>query len=63
MTKDWYVAGRIQDQIDYYRDARARNQAAASQLWWVAFAAGLAAVAFGAAGIAWRRASRRGSAP
>src|SRR5271165_1516548 len=52
MTKDWYVASRIQDQIDYYRDARARNQAAAGQLWWVAFAAGLAAVAFGAAGIA-----------
>ncbi len=50
MTKDWYVAGRIQDQIGYYRDARARNQAAASQLWWVAFAAGLAAVVFGGLG-------------
>src|SRR5271165_1740079 len=50
MTKDWYVASRIQDQIGYYRDARARNQAAASQLWWVAFAAGLAAVVFGGLG-------------
>jgi membrane protein YdbS with pleckstrin-like domain len=52
MTKDWYVASRIQDQIGYYRDARARNQKAAGQLWWVAFAAGLLAVVFGAAGIA-----------
>ena len=52
MTKDWYLAGRIQDQIQFYRNARARNQAASSQLWWVAFAAGLLAVVFGAAGIA-----------
>jgi hypothetical protein len=52
MTKDWYLAGRVQEQIQFYRDARARNQAASSQLWWVAFAAGLLAIAFGAAGIA-----------
>jgi hypothetical protein len=52
MTKDWYLSGRIQDQVKYYREARARNQAISSQLWWVAFAAGLLAVVFGAAGIA-----------
>jgi len=52
LTKDWYAWARIQDQIDYYRDARARNQKAADQLWWIAFAAGLAAVVFGALG-AW----------
>jgi hypothetical protein len=52
MTKDWYLAGRIQEQIQSYRDARARNQAASSQLWWVAFAGGLLAIVFGAAGIA-----------
>jgi hypothetical protein len=52
MTKDWYLAGRIQDQIDFYRSARARNQKAVNQLWWIAFAAGLAAVVFGALG-AW----------
>jgi hypothetical protein len=32
LTKDWYGKFRIQDQIDYYRDAIARNQAATSQL-------------------------------
>ncbi len=52
MTKDWYLAGRIQDQIAYYRDARAKNRKAADRLWWIAFAAGLAAIAFGALG-AW----------
>jgi hypothetical protein len=52
ITKDWYLASRNQDQIRYYQDARARNQAASSQLWWVAFGAGLLAVIFGAAGIA-----------
>jgi hypothetical protein len=52
MAKDWYGKFRIQDQIDYYRDAIARNQAAARKLWWTAFAAGLLAVLFGAAGIA-----------
>jgi hypothetical protein len=52
ITKDWYLASRIQDQIRYYQDTRARNQAASSQLWWVAFGAGLLAVIFGAAGIA-----------
>ena len=52
MAKDWYLSERIQDQIQYYRDARGRNQAASNQLWWVAFVAGLMAVVFGAAGIA-----------
>jgi SMODS and SLOG-associating 2TM effector domain 1/SMODS and SLOG-associating 2TM effector domain 3 len=52
MTKEWYLAGRIQDQIDFYRAARTRNQKVVNQLWWVAFAAGLAAVIFGALG-AW----------
>jgi hypothetical protein len=51
MTKDWYATGRVQDQITYYRDARKRNQYGADQLWWVAFAAGLAAVLAGALGI------------
>ena len=51
MTADWYKSARIQDQIDWYRDARARQQAAANQLWWIAFAAGLAAVVFGALGV------------
>jgi hypothetical protein len=54
LTIDWYKKGRIQDQIDYYRDARVRNQKAAGALWWVAFAAGLAAVVFGALG-AWAK--------
>jgi uncharacterized membrane protein len=54
MTKDWYETGRIQDQITYYRDARKRNQGAADRLWWVAFAAGLAAVVAGAFGV-WRQ--------
>ena len=31
MTKDWYVAGRIKDQIKSYQEARARNQAKVSQ--------------------------------
>jgi SMODS and SLOG-associating 2TM effector domain 1/SMODS and SLOG-associating 2TM effector domain 3 len=52
LTTDWYKKGRIQDQIDYYRGGRERNQRAADALWWVAFAAGLAAVVFGALG-AW----------
>jgi SMODS and SLOG-associating 2TM effector domain 1/SMODS and SLOG-associating 2TM effector domain 3 len=51
-TTDWYTKGRIQDQIDYYRDARKKNQKAVEELWWVAFAAGGAAVVFGALG-AW----------
>jgi len=50
MNKDWYKAGRIQDQIDYYRAAREKNQEAADKLWWLAFAAGLAAVVFGGLG-------------
>jgi hypothetical protein len=50
LTTDWYKKGRIQDQIDYYRGARERNQRAADALWWIAFAAGLAAVVFGALG-------------
>jgi hypothetical protein len=52
MTTGWYKERRIQHQIDYYRRARERNQRAADALWWVAFAAGLAAVMFGALG-AW----------
>ncbi len=52
MTKDWYSSARIQDQIAYYRDARARNQKDADELWWIAFAAGFLAIVFGAAGIA-----------
>jgi hypothetical protein len=52
MTTDWYKKGRIQDQINHYRGGRERNQRAADALWWVAFAAGLAAVVFGALG-AW----------
>ncbi len=57
LTKDWYTsnpAGRIQDQITYYRNARKKNQEAADRLWWVAFAAGLAAVVAGAFGV-WRQ--------
>jgi len=52
LTTDWYRKGRIQDQIDWYRQTRKRNQEAAEKLWWVAFAAGLAAIVFGALG-AW----------
>jgi hypothetical protein len=51
MTKEWYATGRIQDQIDFYRGAVARNRKAADQLWWVAFAAGLAAIVAGALGV------------
>jgi hypothetical protein len=51
MTKDWYASARIEDQIDYYRGAVARNRKAADQLWWIAFAAGLAAVLAGALGV------------
>ncbi|HKI14046.1 MAG TPA: DUF4231 domain-containing protein [Roseiarcus sp.] len=50
MTKDWYKTGRIQDQIDYYREARQKNQEAADKLWWLAFASGLAAIVFGGLG-------------
>ena len=58
MTKDWYIAAgsRIRSTTT---GTRARNQKAADQLWWVAFAAGLAAVAFGALGIRRSRISRR----
>ena len=52
LTKDWYNANRIDEQIDFYRKGRARNEAFAKRLWGVAFASGLAAVAFGALG-AW----------
>jgi hypothetical protein len=51
LTTDWYKKGRIQDQIDYYRETRKKNQKAAEWLWWVAFSAGLAAVVFGALGV------------
>jgi SMODS and SLOG-associating 2TM effector domain 1/SMODS and SLOG-associating 2TM effector domain 3 len=50
LTKDWYTTNRIDEQIDYYRKRRARNEVDADRLWWVAFASGLAAVAFGALG-------------
>ncbi|HKN26898.1 MAG TPA: DUF4231 domain-containing protein [Roseiarcus sp.] len=52
MTKDWYKINRIDEQIEFYRKGRARNEARADRLWWAAFLAGLAAVAFGALG-AW----------
>jgi hypothetical protein len=52
LTKDWYTTNRIDEQIDFYRNGRARNEAFAKRLWGVAFASGLAAVAFGALG-AW----------
>jgi hypothetical protein len=52
LTTDWYRKGRIQDQIDYYQETLKKNQKAADELWWVAFAAGIAAVVFGALG-AW----------
>jgi SMODS and SLOG-associating 2TM effector domain 1/SMODS and SLOG-associating 2TM effector domain 3 len=55
MTKDWYRTNRIDEQIAYYRKGRAKNEAFADRLWWVAFASGLAAVAFGALG-AWAEA-------
>jgi hypothetical protein len=51
LTTDWYKKSRVQDQIDYYMKAREMNQEAVDQLWWVAFAAGLAAVVFGALGV------------
>ena len=52
LTADWYKTNRIGGQIDYYKNGRARNQAMAERLWWVAFVAGLAAVVCGALG-AW----------
>jgi hypothetical protein len=52
LTKDWYTTGRIQNQIAYYKSGRQENQRAANMIWWVAFVAGVAAVAFGALG-AW----------
>ncbi len=52
LTADWYKKNRIAEQIDYYKKGRARNEAMASRLWWVAFVAALAAVVFGALG-AW----------
>jgi hypothetical protein len=51
LTKDWYLTGRIEDQIKYYRGASEKNRKAVNQLWWIAFAAGLAAVIFGALGV------------
>jgi len=50
LTKDWYKTNRIDEQIEYYRKGRARNEVFAERLWWVAFASGLAAVVFGALG-------------
>jgi hypothetical protein len=50
LTADWYRTGRIEDQIEYYRERRADNQKAADRIWWVAFASGLAAVVLGALG-------------
>jgi hypothetical protein len=52
LAADWYKTGRIREQIEFYRNGRVKNQKAANSLWWVAFAAGLAAVLFGALG-AW----------
>ena len=52
LTADWYRTNRIGDQITYYRGTRAKSEAIANSLWWVAFAAGLTAVVFGALG-AW----------
>ena len=51
LTKDWYIKGRVQGQIDYYAKARKENQKAIDQLWWIAFAAGLAAVVLGWLGV------------
>jgi hypothetical protein len=42
LTTDWYKKGRIQDQIDFYQEARKKNQKAAGELRWVAFASALA---------------------
>ena len=50
LTKDWYKANRIGEQIDYYRTGRQKNEEAASRLRRIAFASGLAAVVFGALG-------------
>ena len=50
LTADWYKQGRLQDQIDYYAQACKKNQKVVDQLWWVAFAAGVAAVVFGGLG-------------
>lgn len=50
LTKDWHKANRIDEQIDYYRKGRARDEAFVERLWWVAFASALAAAAFGALG-------------
>ena len=62
LTKDWYKTNRIDEQVGFYRNGRAKNEALAERLWRVAFVSGLAAVAFGALG-AFAMSSRRGSAP
>jgi len=36
-AKGWYVTHRIDEQIGYYRKGQEKNEALASQLWWVAF--------------------------
>jgi hypothetical protein len=61
LTTDWYKQSRIQDQIDYYEQASKKNQKVVDELWWVAFAAGVAAFVFGGSAH-WRSASRPGSA-
>jgi hypothetical protein len=50
MDKVWYRQNRIAEQIDYYRKGRAKNEAIAGCLWWVAFLSALAAVVLGALG-------------
>ncbi len=50
MSKDWYKANRIHEQFEYYRKSRQKNEEAASRLRRIAFASGLAAVAFGTLG-------------
>src|SRR5208337_3851341 len=50
LTKDWYKTNRIDEQIDFYRKGRARNEALANRLWALAFVSGLIAVVCGALG-------------
>ena len=42
LSKEWYRTNRIDEQIALYRKGRAKNEAFADRLSWVAFASGLA---------------------
>jgi SMODS and SLOG-associating 2TM effector domain 1/Protein of unknown function (DUF4231) len=48
MTDDWYLKHRMDDQIAFYQNGKAKNERDCERLRWVSFTAGAVGVAFGA---------------